>query len=155
MSIIFKFPDYDENELFFVESVKNNVKSNSYFSRIIYSNYFMSLKNIYFAFTLKDVNYRDQYLKTIIYFDESKNDLTELYNIEKNIIDKYIAYRQNYNNEIINPCYCIKQQFKLNYIKVFKNSTLTNPMNETTEIFIKISGIWQTDNTVGITFKFI
>jgi len=155
MSIIFKFPDYDENELFFVESVKNNVKSNSYFSRIIYSNYFMSLKNIYFTFTLKDVNYRDQYLKTIIYFDESKNDLTDLYNIEKNIIDKYIAYRQNFSNENINPCYCIKQQFKLNYIKVFKNSTLTNPINETTEIFIKISGIWQTDNTVGITFKFI
>ncbi len=58
-----------------VESVKNNVKANSYFSRIIYSNYFMSLKNIYFTFTLKNVNYRDQYLKTIIYFDESKNDL--------------------------------------------------------------------------------
>ena len=68
MSIIFKFPDYDENELFFVESVKNNVKSNSYFSRIIYSNYFMSLKNIYFTFTLKDVNYRDQYLKNYYIF---------------------------------------------------------------------------------------
>ena len=155
MSIIFKFSDYDENELFFVESVKNNVKCNSYFSRIIYSNYFMSLKNIYFTFTLKDVSYREQYLKTIIYFDEAKNDLTPLYNIEKDIIDKYIAYRQNFNNETITPYYCIKQQFKLNYIKVFKNSTLSNSNSETTELYIKISGIWQTDDTVGITFKFI
>ena len=35
MSVIFKFNDYDENDLYFIEFVKNNVKSNSYFSRII------------------------------------------------------------------------------------------------------------------------
>lgn len=155
MSVIFKFNDYDENELYFVESVKNNVKTNSWFSRITYSNSFIALKNIYFSFTLKDVSYKDQYLKTIIYFDESKNDLSELYEIEKNIINKFINYRQTYTNDTIHPSYCIKNQFRLNYIKVFKNTTVTNINSETTEIFIKISGIWQTDNNVGITFKFI
>ena len=55
MSVVFKFNDYDENNLYFVECVKNNVKTNSWFSRITYSNTFIALKNIYFAFTLKDV----------------------------------------------------------------------------------------------------
>ena len=58
-------------------------------------------------------------------------------------------------NEVIRPSYCIKTQFKLNYIKVFKNAAMTNINSENTDIFIKISGIWQTDNVVGITFKFI
>ena len=155
MSVVFNFNDYDENHLYFVECVKNNVKTNSWFSRITYSNTFIALKNIYFVFTLKDVCYKDQYLKTIIYFDESKNNLNELYEIEKNIITRFINYRQIYSNDTIYPSYCIKQQFKLNYIKVFKKSAITNMNSESTEIFIKISGIWQTDNNVGITFKFI
>ena len=29
MSVVFKFNDYDENNLYFVECVKNNVKTNS------------------------------------------------------------------------------------------------------------------------------
>ena len=53
MSVIFKFNDYDENDLYFIEFVKNNVKSNSYFSRIIYSNRFIALKNLYFTFLSK------------------------------------------------------------------------------------------------------
>ena len=156
MSVIFKFNDYDENELYFIESVKNNVKSNSYFSRIIYSTSFIALKNIYFSFNLHNVKYRDQYLKTIIFFEEGKNELEQLYEIERNIINKFIAYKKIYNKDaVIYPTYCIKNQFKLNYIKVFKNSTFTNVNSESPEIFIKISGIWQTDNNVGITFKFI
>lgn len=156
MSVIFKFNDYDENDLYFIEFVKNNVKSNSYFSRIIYSNRFIALKNLYFTFSLKNVTYKEQYLKTIIYFDESKNNLESLYEIERNIINKFIEYRQIYNKDtVIYPTYCIRNQFKLNYIKVFKNTTITNIYSEFTEIYIKISGIWQTDNNVGITFKFI
>lgn len=156
MSLIFKTEDYDDNELYFIEPVKNNVKTNSFFSRIVYSNDIISLKNIYFSFTLTNVSFKDQYLKTIIYFNESSNDLQKLYEIEKDIINKFIQYKQIYNKDInIQPTYCIKNQFKLNYIKIFKNSAITDINYNSTEILIKISGIWQTDNNVGITFKFI
>lgn len=155
MSVIFRVDNYDENCLYFGECVKNNVKPFSWFSRITYSNSFIALKNIYFSFTLKNVKYKEQYLKTIIYFNEANNFLDELYEIEKTIISRFIKYRQTYTNEVIRPSYCIKTQFKLNYIKVFKNAAMTNINSENTDIFIKISGIWQTDNVVGITFKFI
>ena len=101
MSVIFKFNDYDENELYFIESVKNNVKSNSYFSRIIYSTSFISLKNIYFTFRLRNVQYKDQYLKTIIFFEEGKNELEQLYDIERNIINKFITYKKIYNKDAV------------------------------------------------------
>ena len=91
-----------------------------------------------------------------LFFEEGKNELEQLYDIERNIINKFITYKKIYNKDaVIFPTYCIKNQFKLNYIKVFKNSTFTNVNLESPEIFIKISGIWQTDNNVGITFKFI
>ena len=151
MSVIFNFNDFQINELYFTESVKNNVKTNSYFNRIIYSTDYFSLKNIYFNFTISNFTYKEQYLKTIIYFKESENDFNVIYEIERQILNKFIQYKQLYNI-YLQPVFSIQNQFKHDYIKVFKNNNIYN--NET-EIFLKISGIWQTDNNVGITYKFI
>ena len=52
-------PD-DLNISSLVEKVKNNVKQNSHFSRLIYSNEYFSLKNLYIPFTLENIQFKDK-----------------------------------------------------------------------------------------------
>ena len=152
MSVILNSNNFDINKLFFIEEVKNNVKSNSFFSRIIYSTDYFALKNIYLNISIKNVIFKDQYLKTIVYFDEKNNDFTELYATEEAILKKFIEYKTiNKAYKKITPIYSIKSQCGQNFIKIFKNNYNESLIN----ISIKISGIWQTDNNIGLTFKFI
>ena len=155
MSLILDADKFTPENIYFVQKVKNNVKQNSYFSRIIYSNELFSLKNIYFSFNLTNTTFKEQYLKTIIYFNEKDCNLEKLYKIEREFLDKYIEYKSfNRTCEKLIPNYCIYNQCKTNSIKVFKNNNY-NIDNNNIQILIKISGIWQTDNNIGITFKFI
>ena len=81
--------------------------------------------------------------------------LDKLYQIERDFLSKYIEYKTfNRSSELLIPNYSIFNQCKSNSIKVFKNNNNINENNEL-EILIKISGIWQTDNNIGITYKFI
>ena len=82
MCVILNNNNFNIDNIYFVESVKNNVKNYSFFSRIIYSTDFFSLKNIYLQINLKDMSFKEQYLKTTIYFDESKSNLDYLYHLE-------------------------------------------------------------------------
>ena len=150
MSITLQANDFDIKYLYFLQKVKNNVKQNSYFSRLIYSNDVFSLKNIYIPFTIHNVQYKEQFLKTNILFDETKNNLKHLYSIEKAILNHYIEN----SNEKPTPSYCIYNQCKSNYIKIFKNN-LRDIDNTSITIYIKISGIWHTANNIGLTYKFI
>ena len=155
MSVILETDTFNPANIYYVQNVKNNVKQNSYFSRIIYSTDHFSLKNIYFSFNLMNPTFKEQYLKTIIYFNEKDCQLDKLYKIEREFLEKYIEYKTfNRTDEKLIPNYSIFNQCKSNSIKVFKNNA-TNNNNKTIEILIKISGIWQTDNNIGITYKFI
>lgn len=150
MSITLQSNNFDIKYLYFLQKVKNNVKQNSYFSRLIYSNDVFSLKNIYIPFTINNVQYKEQFLKTNILFDETKNSLEHLYKIEKNILEHYMEH----SNENLVPSYCIYNQCKSNYIKIFKNNLLSVDSKSIT-IYVKISGIWHTGTNIGLTYKFI
>ena len=149
-SVIIEPDNFNIQYLYFLQKVKNNVKQNSFFSRLIYSNEYFSLKNMYIPITLKNISYKDQYLKTNILFTEKDNILEPLYNIEKQILQKFV---ENLDEDLV-PIYCIFNQCKLNYIKIFKNNLNCHNNNEIV-IYTKISGIWQTGHNIGLTYKFI
>lgn len=151
-SIVIDSNKFDINYLYFLQKVKNNVKQNSHFSRLIYSNEYFSLKNLYIPFTLENIQYKDQYLKTNILFNEAENqqNLIQIYNIENEILTKYISDI----DEDLDPNFGIYNQCKLNFIKIFKNNIVLPEKNKIT-IYIKISGIWQTGHNIGLTYKFV
>lgn len=154
MSVILDIDTFNADNIYYIQNVKNNVKQNSYFSRIIYSTDHFSLKNIYFSINLINPTFKEQYLKTIIYFDEKDCYLDKIYKIEREFLQKYIEYKTfNRSDEKLIPNYSIYNQCKSNSIKIFKDNINYNDKN--INILIKISGIWQTDNNVGITYKFI
>lgn len=136
---------YNNNNIYFCETIKNNVIDNSYFIRIIYSSEHLSLNGIYLLFELKDVVYENYYNKYKCEFNIEKNkDVIErLKMIEMEILQLYGTNKIATHN--------IDKQLQSGYIKIFEK--INNTSNQL--FMLKISGLWETNDNYGITFKFI
>jgi hypothetical protein len=126
MNIIIDYNNFDINNIFFYDPIKNNIIDDSTFVRIIYSDHNVILNGLYLQITLDKLN--------------DLNNLNTLYNILENI-ETSILNKYKLNIEKVNR---IKVQL-VYIIKYIKNNKL----------ILKISGIWENNNKIGLTYKFI
>lgn len=135
MNIVLKAKDIEENEIFFLDAIKNIIISNSKFIRIIYSNNNFTLNGIYLSCLIDNT-------------DKKNNHGLYLYiqNLENNILEKYSKYKLK--------SYKLREYFNSYFINSTNNITSSNEINPYYYI-LKISGIWESDNNIGLTFKFI
>ena len=148
MNIILNIDNFDTDNIFFQESIKNTVISNSKFIRIYYSNNIFSLNLIFIKIPVTIISYEKFYnkYKCIINLNKDTLHIKTLINIEKEILNKINI------NKIKN--YDICKNLYSNNINLFINNI--NKYNIISNyIIIKISGIWETDKEYGITYKFI
>jgi hypothetical protein len=146
MNIVKRFDQYDENNLFFCEPIKNNVMMDGNFIRILYSTPNFTLNGIYFFITLYDIICEKYYLKYKCSFNigTHKDIIDNLKIIEEDILKKYEIKNKT-------PQFKIYEQIKNGNIKIF-----TDISNKSISTFIlKISGIWETQFNYGLTYKFI
>jgi hypothetical protein len=146
MNIVKRIDQYDDNHVFFCEPIKNNVMNEGNFIRILYSTNNVVLNGIYFQIILNDITCDKYYTKYRCNFCTTmhKNIIDNLKIIEEDILKK---------SEITNktPQFKIYDQLKNGNLKIF-----TDVGNKTVCTFIlKISGIWETYNNYGLTYKFI
>lgn len=127
MNLVLDYNKYNVNNVFFYEPVKNTVMDDSKFIRIIYSDALIILNGLYLKINKIDKKKTDNIDKLL------KN--IEL--LEKNVLNKYNSNKVKITKIKDHLQYLIKK-------------------NEKLDIFIlKISGIWETEQMIGITFKFI
>ena len=190
MNLILDIDDFDINNIYYKDTVKNNIISNSKFIKTVYSNNIFTLNTIYIKVPIRIINYEKQYNKYKCYIDiySNKSYINKLFYIEKEIINKinikkpkiYDIYKQitsktiylfinkklNNDNTKLN-----NDNTKLNNNNTKLNNNNTKLNNDNTElnnkiicmddiiindyINVKISGVWETDNNCGLTFKFI
>jgi hypothetical protein len=115
------------------------------FIRILYSNDHITLNGVYILIDLYDIlceKYYNKY-KCIFNIINHKEIIDSLKLIEEEILKKYEINKM--------PSYKIYEQIKTGYIKIF--SDITN--NKNYSFILKISGIWETQNNYGLTYKFI
>jgi len=146
MNIVKRFDQYDENNLFFCEPIKNNIMNDGNFIRILYSTPNFTLNGIYLLVNINDIACEKYYLKYKCTFNVNthKNIIDNLKLIEDDILKKY-----EIKNKI--PQFKIYDQIKNGNIKIFSDI-----INKTSVSFIlKISGIWETQMNYGLTYKFI
>jgi hypothetical protein len=141
MIIYLPLDKFNINYIFFGESTKNTVIQNGTFIRVLYSTENIIMNGIYLYVPLTISNYNAY--KCII---DTLNPLTKSYInkiilIEKNLLDKY--------NSNKNKIYKLAQQLQQNNIKLF------NINNDIKNIILKISGLWEDETSIGITYKFI
>lgn len=141
MNLVLPIKEISISNIFFNESVKNTVVDDSNFIRIIYSNQDFVLNSLY--------------IKIDIYSNKKSNNPsirnTELYiinlvnlidKLEQDILNKYSINKQQNNK--------LKEQLQY-YIQKLNSNCSENMIS----YLLKISGIWETNNIIGLTYKFI
>jgi hypothetical protein len=151
MNLILDIKDVHKRNLFYCDPVNNTVMDDSVFVRTGYSNEMFTLNGIYLNCTLH-VNKVDKYFHKYKYmFDYNSNmELIDgLVKLERDII-------ANYNINGLVPVYKLRDQLLSLHIRVFENDeTLVIPLDSGEYTFtLKISGLWQTSESCGLTFKF-
>lgn len=145
MNLVKKINQYNNNNLFFCEPIKNNIMNDGIFTRILYSNENIVLNGIYLLIDIYDIVCEKYYNKYKCSFNilNNKDIIDNLKLIEEKILKKY--------NTTKIPCYKIYEQAKCGYIKFFSDIGIKQ-----SHLFIlKISGIWETQQNYGLTYKFI
>ena len=146
MNIVKRIDQYDENNIYFCEPIKNNIMSDGNFIRILYSTPCIVLNGIYLLIQLNDVTLEKYYNKYKCNFNIiAHNELIEsLKSIEENILKRISFINKQ-------PQFKVFEQIKNGNIKIFGDF-----VSKQNNLFIlKISGIWETQQSYGLTYKFI
>jgi hypothetical protein len=130
MNILFYLKQINNDYIFFNEPIKNSIIENGLFNRLIYSDLLMSLNGLYISFEENDREKMTQ-----------KEIIDMLIELEKTIIFKIdINYK---------TC-----QYKIRDYLKHMNSRYGEDF-KINKYILKISGIWETQQEYGITFKFL
>ena len=154
MNVILDVYVFQLNNIIFLESKRNMIMDGT-FAKIIYSNQYFSLNSIYFDFTIEILSIEKQMNKFIMKYNPNSyanNTLIqELSKIEYRIIEYYKQI-----NQINKRTNCIlNKQLLTGNLKIYKDYNLSKINKNPPQYIIKISGIWENNNEIGITYKII
>lgn len=149
MNLVLTYDKYNINHIYYNDSIKNTVIDNSYFVKILYSNEDLTLSGIYLLVELLNISldkYYNKY-KCTIDLEKNKQVYQFLYKLENDILDKYSPSKQK---KLI-----INNQLKQGNIKLFIENEEVRNKYDKARFILKISGIWEKNNEIGLTYKFI
>ena len=132
MNIALSVKDITIDDIFFLDPIKNIIINNSKFIRIIYSNNLLTLNGIYLICNIDNKDKNNNH-GLLLYIQSLEDNKLNKFSKEKIKNYKLIEYL---NNNFINIDYTKSQE---NYSKYI----------------LKISGIWDASNNIGLTFKFL
>jgi hypothetical protein len=135
------------------EPIKNSAVQYNYFYKLLYSTHIVSLTSIFLLFELNNLSFEN---------DKIKFDRTTLNN---SVFSKLIELEDHILNLIVdskNKLYKLKEIYENQFFKFSLSDDNENinsynylkHLNNRTFI-IKISGIWESKDSIGLTFKFI
>ena len=136
------------------EPIKNSAVQYNYFYKLLYSTHIVSLTSIFVIFELNNLYFDNDKIK----FDKSAlnnsvfNKLIELeehvLNLVRDSKNKLFKIRELYENQYFKYALSDDNENLNNYNHV-------NEINNNKTFIIKISGIWESKESIGLTFKFI
>jgi hypothetical protein len=170
MLLITDLEQYKNEYIYLCNSIKNNIINNGNFMRILYSTPELTLNGIFISFQLIDVNiikYYNKY-KCIFNYQLNKNVIDKLKQLEINLLNK-INTDKIFQLKLLDELNCgfiklyvtnsntssINSNQNVNIINDNNNNNNIISDNNITSFLLKISGIWETDKYVGLTYKFI
>ena len=152
MNIVKTIEQYNIQYIYFCEPIKNTIMNEGMFIRILYSTPNFVLNGISLFLPFNDVHVEKYYnkLKCSFNMNNHKDLIEKIKNIEEGILNKI-----NTKNKIVN--YKIYDQLKNGSIKIFIENTEKYFQNQQTNhlFMLKISGVWETDKNIGVTYKFM
>jgi hypothetical protein len=131
--------------IYFNEPIQNNIINESRYIRILYSTPSIVFNGIHVLINLSIDTIERQYNKNILYYNIEKNTqpINSIKKIEKIILKKY--------NSSKTPSYNLSELLDGGVIRLFTDLT---EKKKVVNIILKISGLWEDDETYGVTYKF-
>jgi hypothetical protein len=128
--------------------------NDSYFIRIIYSDDDTTLTGLMIPMYLNCVTIFKSFNKSVIMYDlhSHKEMILKICNLEVAILERYSQILKMYKNQEKCSVYNLTTQLRSCSIKLFDD--IDKSLDEC-NIVLKISGIWENEKEIGITFKFI
>jgi hypothetical protein len=131
---------------------KTNIIMDGVFSKILFSNSYITMNGLFFDFPIKHVMTNRVYARDILQLDviNNKDILQKIIDIERQLLQYYSQYFNVHNKTI---AFNLKNQINSGSIKYYKSYDYSYESKQ--QFYIKISGIWENSNEIGITFKII
>lgn len=147
MNLVLNVEQFNKENVYYQEPIRNTVMDNSNFIRLLYSNQIFTLNSIFITFQLKNAVIENYFSKYKCYYNvhENVDIIQKLVNIENIILELYSVSNKK-------KICKITEQLNTGTIKLFAND---NIKDNTKKFILKISGIWETTHEYGITYKFI
>ena len=152
MNIAYNLERINIQNLFFMDSKKNIVMDGK-FTKIIYSDDLISTNGISIIIPFHNIVNDKTSNRNILKFQT--NDavniqiINKLVKIEQDIIEYYKLFSQSNKTPIL----ILRDHIKNGIMKIYKDSSSEN--NTNVKYMIKISGMWEDQYRIGLTYKFI
>lgn len=139
MNILLEKHNMNPDHIYFGETLQNSIIENGVFTRIIYSNADIIMNGMHFYVEIPITHlYREN---NRIKIKKEDDMLNFMFYIENSILQK-ISLNKSKN-------YKLKEYLKNGFIKYTSDNDSILPI----KFILKISGVWETDNEYGLTFK--
>jgi hypothetical protein len=141
---------------FFLMDTKRNIIMDGNFTKLMYSTEHYTMNGIYITFpidiTTIDTILNKKQMKFNPYSPTNLHIIQEFAKFECKILEYYRQLKQCNTCTISN---LLSRQLYSGFMKIYKEYNLTCELNNFKQIkhIIKISGIWQTNNEIGLTYK--
>lgn len=173
MNIVLQQPQFNIHSLSFLDK-KQNIIFDGVFTKILFSNELFTMNGIYLHFSIDSLKINDN--KTIVsyqpYHKMNLQNIQQISNIEIDILEYYQKMMQSnkcINNVLSKILYTgnikIFSQMRVSNTKFYppggggeENAPQKSPLASKNYVvsgkfYIKISGIWETADEIGITYK--
>jgi hypothetical protein len=153
MNMILDINNFQIENIYFLEK-KDNIVFDGIFTKLLYSNNCFIMNGIYFQLPIEFIKISEVNNKTVINYQIMNKlnllNIQEITNLENKIID-YYKKMYNCNKNFVNN---LSKHISSGIIKIYNNHEKSNFYIKNTFYFIiKISGVWETHNEVGVTYK--
>jgi len=140
--------------IFFLDK-KMNIIIDGNFTKILYSNDYFTMNGLYVLFPIEassiEKNANKNLLKLNPYQNNNNIIIQEFAKLEARIIE---YYKNTYKCKGKTVNYLSRQMYS-GSMKLYKEFNSTDGKKSNVQYIIKISGIWETYDEVGITYKLI
>ena len=147
MNVIKSLYQFRPQDIYFCEPIANNIMDDGVFIRIIDSSPFCIINGLYLHMQLSQVTYDKHFnkFKCNFYIGDHIDMINRIKIIEECVLQKApIAPHKT-------PQLKIHEQLCQGHIKLFTEEI--DPKNN--QFVLKISGLWETSDAYGLTYKFI
>ena len=151
---IFENNILDRQKIFFLDKKRNMIMDGE-FSKIIFSDELIALNGLFLDCPLYTQPIDKFEKKNMIWFQPyHANNLNLIQNfclLEREILEYY----KNYTASKKMPSYILHNQLYSGNARINKNQSIGEQCNSVdTKYIIKISGVWESEDKIGVTYKF-